>query len=243
MGDIKEMFLQIKIRKEDQGVQRFLWRGMDRNRDPDIYVITSMLFGATSSPCTAQYKMNTNAKDFEEKYPRGTKSIKNKHYVDDYLDSVDSLSVALNVIREVTKIHKHGGFEITGWISNNKTLQSILSKENIDNDVVDLTRDHTERALGLNWNSSKDTISFNFNSIKIPDSIINKNENPTKREMLSVIMSVYDPLGMLLPLTIRSKMLLQDVWRRKSSWDEKLTEAEFVRWQLWISELKGAKDY
>lgn len=61
--------------------------------------------------------------------------------------------------------------------------------------------------------------------------------------MLSIIMSIYDPLGILLPLTIRSKMLLQDVWRRKCTWDEKLTEEEFRRWQSWISELKNANDY
>ncbi|XP_051162206.1 uncharacterized protein LOC127282148 [Leptopilina boulardi] len=242
MGDIKEMFLQIKIREEDQGAQRFLWRGMNRECDPEVYVMTSMLFGATSSPCTAQYIMNKNAKDFETKYPRATKAIKNKHYVDDYLDSTDSEPEALRIIKEVTEVHKHGGFEITGWVSNNKILQSKLSA-NKDNDIVDLTKDHIERALGLNWNSSKDTITFNFDSRKIPDSIANKNENPTKREMLSVIMSVYDPLGILLPLTIRSKMLLQDVWRRKCAWDEKLTEEEFIRWKAWISELKNAKDY
>lgn len=242
MGDIKEMFLQIKIREEDQGAQLFLWRGMSREGNPDVYVMTSMLFGATSSPFTAQFIMNKNAKDLETKYPRATKAIKNKHYVDDYLDSTDSLPEARTVIKEVTEIHEHGGFEITGWVSNNKNLQSELSANNND-DVIDLTKDHVKRALGLNWDSSKDTITFNFDNKKIPDSVVNKNENPTKREMLSIIMSIYDPLGILLPLTIRSKILLQDVWRRKCSWDEKLTEEEFSRWKLWISELKNAKDY
>lgn len=173
MGDIKEMFLQIKIRKEDQGAQLFLCRGTNRKSNPEVYVMTSMLFGATSSPFTAQYIMNKNAKDFETKYPRATKPIKGNHYVDDYLDSTDTLPEARTVIKEVIEIHTHGGFEIIGWVSNNNVLQNELSA-NQNNDVIDLTKDHVERALGLKWNSSKDTITLNFDSNKIPDSIVKK---------------------------------------------------------------------
>lgn len=60
-GDIREMFLQIKIRKEDQYVQKFIWRGMNRKREPDTYIMTSMLFGSASSSYTAQYIMRKNA--------------------------------------------------------------------------------------------------------------------------------------------------------------------------------------
>ncbi|CAG7716538.1 unnamed protein product [Allacma fusca] len=39
-GDIREMFPQIKIREEDQPAQRFLWRGSNRSRPPDEFIMT-----------------------------------------------------------------------------------------------------------------------------------------------------------------------------------------------------------
>lgn len=74
-GDIREMFLQVKIRDQDQWAQKFLWRGMDREREPETYVMSSMIFGSTSSPCSANYVMNKNATEYETQYPEAVKAI------------------------------------------------------------------------------------------------------------------------------------------------------------------------
>ncbi|GBP10058.1 hypothetical protein EVAR_77495_1 [Eumeta japonica] len=67
-ADIKEMFLWVKIREEDRDSLRFLWRN-NMNENPQDYRMTSLIFGAASSPCTAIYIKNRNASEFELEYP------------------------------------------------------------------------------------------------------------------------------------------------------------------------------
>ena len=68
-GDIKEMFHQIHISKEDQHSQRFLWRN-SKNEEIGVYSMNVMTFGATCSPSAAQFVKNNNASSFSNTIPR-----------------------------------------------------------------------------------------------------------------------------------------------------------------------------
>ncbi len=48
---------------------------------------------------------------------------------------------------------------------------------------------------------------------------------PTKREILSLLMTIYDPLGLLSHFTVKVKILLQGVWRSGIGWDDELHSA------------------
>ena len=54
-ADIESTFHQCLIMEQDQPALRFLWRNLETNCDPDIYQMLVMIFGAASSPCTANY--------------------------------------------------------------------------------------------------------------------------------------------------------------------------------------------
>ncbi|XP_055585450.1 uncharacterized protein LOC129738291 [Uranotaenia lowii] len=64
-GDIREMYHQILIREADRSAQRFLWRS-DPNQQPKVFVMDVATFGSTSSPATAQYVKNINARLFAD---------------------------------------------------------------------------------------------------------------------------------------------------------------------------------
>lgn len=55
VADIKEMFSQVRIRPLDQNAQRFLWRDGDTKQQIKTFAMTSMIFGAACSPCSAEY--------------------------------------------------------------------------------------------------------------------------------------------------------------------------------------------
>lgn len=146
-GDIKEMFPQIKINERDQNSQLFLWRGWSRDTEPKVYAMTSVIFGASSSPHIAQYIKNKNAEEFKDQYPDAVQAILHNHYVDDYLDSADNEEEALLRINNVTTVHSRGGFEITEWVSNSKILTDILPNAKHQNKSSTLTWiNHTQNA-------------------------------------------------------------------------------------------------
>lgn len=55
------MFFRVKVHEQDRAAQRFLWREMERNREPDVYELQVVFFGSTSGPCLAQEAKNKNA--------------------------------------------------------------------------------------------------------------------------------------------------------------------------------------
>ena len=65
------------------------------------------------------------------------------------------------------------------------------------------------------------------------------NRKPTKRDVLSITMSVFDPLGFWSPFTIKSKIIMQDVWRNAVAWDEVIRDEESVGWALWLRSLEN----
>lgn len=117
-GDIREMFHRVQIQEQDQTAQRFLWRSGITSKPPDIYVMQAMIFGSASSPCSAQYIKNVNAKNYEDIDARAYRAIVDCHYVDDYVDSFNTIEEAIIVTKSVVNIHKQAGFELRGFVSN-----------------------------------------------------------------------------------------------------------------------------
>uniref|UniRef100_A0A1B0CZG8 Reverse transcriptase domain-containing protein n=1 Tax=Phlebotomus papatasi TaxID=29031 RepID=A0A1B0CZG8_PHLPP len=109
-GDIKDMFPQIFIRKEDQNFQRVMYHGME-------YKMTTMTFGATCSPATALYVKDLNALEWSKEYPEARLEITDHHYVDDYLGSHDNEEKAVQLILDVIEVHRRGEFEIRNFLS------------------------------------------------------------------------------------------------------------------------------
>lgn len=88
--------------------------------------------------------------------------------------------------------------------------------------------------MGLQRCIEKDTFKF---KIKV------KEKPATKRGMLSIISSVYDPLGFLAPLVVPAKLLLQDLCRTKCDWDDPLPPAFQQKWNKWLTDLEKVVEF
>lgn len=238
-ADITEMFHQVRTKNTDQQFQRFLYR-RNPNDVPTHFAMTVMTFGAACSPCIAQHVKNSNADRFPANFPRAVMSIKSNHYVDDMLDCCDSEDEAVQLAREVQQIHSAGGFNIRGWVSNASRVVRELEGETSTERQIDCSNSGemvSEKVLGMFWNTNDDTFKFSLKYNKGNSDVLKGIIVPTKRDVLRVLMSIYDPLGLLGHCIIFPKILMQILWRRKLEWDQQIPNDDFVNWKAWFKSL------
>lgn len=198
----------------------------------------SMIFGAKSSPASAIHVLNKNASKFRNSYPEAVNAIHENHYMDDYLDSVNSIENARQLIEDVSMIHSAGGFSIRGWVTNSPELLKELPAVVPTTVKFDKSPYNGERTLGMIWVPETDELAFDLSFKKVPPDVIESRVVPTKRQFLRFIMNIFDPLGLLYSYTIKSKILLQKVWKSGIGWDDQLMEAEFNEWEKWLIDIK-----
>ena len=112
-----------------------------------------------------------------------------------------------------------------------EVLQSIPVEERaMDIKELDLTKDTlpAERAFGVSWFVETDTFGFKISV---------KERTFTRRGILSVVSSVYDPLGMAAPFILPAKLLLQDLCRKGLGWDDEILSSFLPRWRMWLDGL------
>ncbi|XP_003724582.2 uncharacterized protein LOC100890015 [Strongylocentrotus purpuratus] len=237
MADIEAMFSQVRLRKEDKDLHRFLW-WPDGNIERPIkeYRMNVHVFGATSSPACANYALKQTAEQCE--HDEVAHIIQHDFYVDDCLYSSSTVEKAVELSKGLQATCGRGGFHLTKWNSNHRAVLHAIPKDERASSVQQLNFEKDklpqERALGILWNAETDSFGY---SIKIKD------RPPTKRGMLSIISSVYDPLGFVSPVILTAKQLLQDLCRLKIGWDDEIPAKQMKLWQGWLEELPMLSEY
>ncbi|XP_055605051.1 uncharacterized protein LOC129753277 [Uranotaenia lowii] len=232
------MFHQILVRPEDRSAQLFLWRDSP-DKPLETMVMDVAIFGATCSPAHAQFVKNLNASEHQHDYPRAVDAITRWHYVDDYIQCVDTIEEAVELALQVTEVHSRGKFEIVNWISNrNEVLEQIGANNPRAVKNMHFGEDSEgQRLLGMIWQPSSDVFSFPVQFCKEIADLVNCKTIPTKRQLLKLVMSLYDPLGLISVFTIHGKIIIQEVWRERIDWDEQIPTEIFTKWKQWLSAL------
>ena len=237
-ADIEGMFNQVKVNNEDKDSLRFLWKDkIDSNEPPDTYQMVVHTMGATCSPTCANYALKRCARDQQEGFdPNTIETILRSFYVDDILKSINNVETGKNLIKELIEITKLGGNRLTKFVSNSKDLLKNVPEDLLSpsSNVNMEGQNQSTKALGVTWNTIDDTLTFLPSTIKA---------TYTKRGILSVVSSVYDPLGFLSPFTTTAKMILQDVWKDNTGWDEQVNEDIQKIWQKWLIGLSSINTF
>ena len=232
MADIEGMFLQVKVPSEDANALQFLWwPDGELHHKAEEYQMMVHLFGAASSPSCASFTLLQTAEENKNDFSQDTiNTVRRNFYVDDCLKSVRSEDQAIQLQCELRALLSKGGFHLTKFMSNSKkVLESLPESERAPSAKnLDLSHPTQERALGVCWDVSTDKFGF---------SIQERDKPQTRRGILSIVSSIYDPLGFAAPFILLAKATLQDLCRQKLCWDDIIPEDSLRQWREWLVDL------
>ena len=135
--------------------------------------------------------------------------VRKKFYVDDLNTSVNSLREGVELEKKIKVWFSEAQFNVSKFRSNSKelltyfeTLENVnIINNTVNKEVVDSKINNEQKILGILWDEIEDNLIFRLDDIfKDATNVV-----PTKRNILSVISTVYDPVGYLQPFTIQLK--------------------------------------
>jgi hypothetical protein len=228
-SDIAKMFRQILMQESHRDYQRILWRD-DQSKPLEMYRLKTVTYGTACAPFLAVRSLQQLAHENIQNYPLASKIILRDFYMDDLLTGTNSLNEAIQIRDEITSILKGGGFQLCKWASNCAELlpKSTDSSEISKFITLDLQAD--TKTLGLLWNCATDKLKYNISDFST---------NPvTKRGILSIIAQIYDLIGLVSPIVVRAKIILQNLWSLKLDWDDQVPPSIENLWSQFLTDLR-----
>ncbi|XP_078032623.1 uncharacterized protein LOC144467610 [Augochlora pura] len=227
-ADIEKMFRQVRIHPEHSRYQKILWRDSTKET-VQTYQLDTVTYGTAPAPFLAVRTLIQLAEDEGQAFPSAAHALQHDFYVDDLITGADTVSQAAQLRDELTKLLSLGGFNLRQWASNEESLVNSCN-EQAKNDTVHFNATETKRTLGVCWNARLDTISYSV-------SMDATSQRITKRGMLSQIAKLFDPLGLLGPVIILAKILMQELWKSKLDWDESVPQSIHTAWTNYVQQL------
>lgn len=205
-ADCEKMYRQVLLSDEDKNYHRILWRS---NPDEEIqcFVLNTVTYGTASASFLATRALKQLSLIYENEYPTACNVIRNSFYMDDFLTGAETLEDLLNIKRDISSILERGGFNLRKWTSNHLSVISSTPND------IPFGKTENQATLGVIWNPSLDVLKYSIG-------FLGKSTSVTKRTILSIASQIFDPLGLLSPIIIVAKLIIQRLWQLKLSWDE-----------------------
>ncbi|XP_058979466.1 uncharacterized protein LOC101899042 [Musca domestica] len=218
MADVEKMYRQVYVAEKDTDFQRIVWRRSPAEPIMD-YRLLRVTYGVASASYCAVKCMQQTANNANESVAR---IITRDFYMDDMLSGASSEEELLSLQYEVSQHLSQGGFELRKWATNSTKLIERIPQTSMQTTHL-LVADKEVRTLGNIWNTTDDSISLAVNLKELPHRI-------TKRVFLSDTSTLFDPLGLIAPCTIRSKLWMQELWSANVNWDEEVPKSILREW-------------
>ncbi|XP_030755482.1 uncharacterized protein LOC115881899 [Sitophilus oryzae] len=230
-ADCAKMYRQVNVHDNQRHLQSILWR---KNADEPLkaYTLNTVTYGTSCAPFLAVRCLHQLALENQKRNPKISNVIKEDFYVDDLISGGDTIEDVLQIKKDITGILSQGLFELRKWKSNEA---SIIEPNMPENNQLYFSENKETKTLGIVWNSEDDTFQYSLHAI------CDRKKYVTKRTILSFISKIFDPLGLIGPIIIRAKILIQQLWQLSLDWDESVPSQIYTAWKYYQDQIISRK--
>ncbi|KAF2882142.1 hypothetical protein ILUMI_24023 [Ignelater luminosus] len=235
IADCEKLYRQILVSPEDRRYQTILWRD-NLNEMVSAYSLNTVTYGCKSSSYLSTRCLKQLAEECKESNKSVSELINKSLYVDDLIYSgVDAVSVK-NLMCETMKVFGSAGIPLRKFISNVPAALPKPGQINVEYFTINLKETETTKALRLQWVPQPDVLKYSFEFNAAQDTI-------TKRFILSTIARVFDSIGLISPILVKGKILMQKLWQDKLGWDDPIIdESSKQYWESLLQDLHVTYD-
>ena len=247
VGDIEKAFLNVEVDPEDRDCLRFLWV----ENPPDlsqvvVYRFCRVVFGLNASPLNGT---NRHVKRYEISDPRFVAKLLDPFYVNDFVTGGATTQESIELYQKTQSRMAEGGFKLRKWLTNDPQVRAKMATETQTGDKQDVVTEEYisyakssvgmklgskgQKVLGCEWDYEADVIAVYLMSVVQRA----KGLPVTKRNTLRLLAGVYNPLGLISPVTVSVKVIFQEICCQKCGWDEQLEGGFKKGFEDWIEGL------
>ncbi|XP_065085126.1 uncharacterized protein LOC135707260 [Ochlerotatus camptorhynchus] len=209
VSDVEKMFRQILTWLKDRPLQSVLFR-FSPDEEVAVYELNTVTYGTKPAPFLATRTLRQLAADEEDRFPLAARAIREDVYMDDVITGTDEVDAAISLRNQLIEMMLCGGFKLRKWACNVPKVLEGVPEENLalrDPKGINLDSDQSVKTLGLTWMPITDTLRFQFTVPPIEPGV-----PLTKRRILSLIATLFDPLGLIGATTSSTKIFMQQLW-------------------------------
>lgn len=228
LADVEKMYRQFLIREEDRKYQKIFW---NKGNQLQEYHLNTITFGFAPSSFLAIRCLHRLAEDEGHDFLLAAKILKRDLYVDNLITGASTITEAQEICNQMNALLSKACLKLRQWASNEPTILANVDEKCLDNDFK-LNKNCMLKTLGIFWKAKEDIFVYTIKVPELPSKI-------SKRIILSEIAKLFDPLGLLGPVILYAKLIMQELWMSKVTWDEFVPSSIYYNWLKFCNQLSS----
>ncbi|CAI6351883.1 unnamed protein product [Macrosiphum euphorbiae] len=229
-ADICKMYRQILVLPEYRTLQHVFWRSSPLEKLVE-YELDTVTYGVNCAPFLALRVLKSIAAEDCDEYISVRKALTHQTYVDDICVGADTEQEALELQLNLITVLRRSGLELKKWSANTLSILNTIPVDSRGSGPLpfDTVDGYSTKILGIEWHPDRDSFCCALRPDPTPVF--------TKRGILSLVASIYDPLGFFAPSTFLAKSIMQRTWCSGLSWDAPLPDSIHADWAGFVADL------